>query len=1313
MASNNVIRIPESEKAFEDRIAILFACVVNDENLKGVAARGKKQDGLDLIGTRDRDPTQPVGIQCKLKTKQAKLLASEAERDIRQALSIEPALAEIYVATTAEDDIELDKLALRLRQEQLLLGRKVTIDIWGWTELQRRIRRYAEALQAFDPDYSASTNQIIAIGKETLTTVQSGFGQMDANHAEVMGALHSLMAGVADPGKGLAVEKLLDEQVDEYRHLLNTGKPKTALDLLKRMEARLPETASGAIRSRIQANIGFAHMRLGDEAASATALLQAYDLNQTDAKAKANRILALIFRQQPELAIDEAKAVLLADPSNAAAGAYAYQAALSVNGFDPDDFVPSPLLTDENVAINRTNLLRSRDHPTWRLACRTLFEDHPDSEMAKRFAAEALLDEAYEHRKQLSKLTHVERREMLRRGALLLQEHWDVVRQFENADEEPWLSVGINLITAYRALQDVDSAKRTIAQAEAISAADPALLTASAQFDVICNKPDVAIEKIMPLEDDPHRTLVLAMAYADLDRWQDLVDLLTPERRQAVREIDRRLIDMVLARARIELGVTPDPDAELTALIEQWPDDVTILIAAAGIAADRRLSSADNRIVTAEGALDQLTLFNDRATLAQIALRRDDYALMARVLDGFVDTTEASEPLMWLALAFANAPLRPRSHEFFEQLPSDILETAAFSRLAAAVEMRRGLLPKAESYLRRAVAEDPTDIRATLMLIDALRRQDKADEARTIIRAVDENVVIGSDFERIQLAMQLRESGESARSLSLGYEVASNARDNEAVVSVYPNLILLNNAVGEVIGNGTTIAPGDWFELEGIDCQDVSGLIQDTSTPEVTSYAPTQTLAKAILGRKVGDEVVISPGLGADRRYRVKTIRHRYIWLLNDIMASHATRFPEATSMGEMSVKDGDIEPVFDIIRKGDEHNKAILATYVQLMPPLQALARANNKSVLEIAEIIVAQGGEIQTCAGVIEERSEAERFVRKAQQKGAALDTLTAWIAYQLELLPALQRFFGRLGISQATFDELLSNRSRAEANRGQEYMTLGLEGDQKVRTVHSTEETEARIEIFTKAVESIKKHCEILPIDGNDDLANSKLEHVGLIANLLEPQHLAMQHKLLLISDDMYQRLLGLRFGQRRMAWLQIVSEVLMKKGEITREQYARVVGLLAGRKHNHLSLDARVLIDLVQMDERTGSKLYDAAIEFIACPNADMRTHIAAVASFMHQVWGSQLPSWKAGNAVSKLLSRLVARDAERWNITLSSLYNLLSISGQTIVGQHDLARSYLLGWISGHFLTPELDRRAQKARRARGGGRREGRRSPLR
>jgi tetratricopeptide (TPR) repeat protein len=324
--SSTIITIPATDRDFEEKCVPLFAGILNDPNVKTFGARGMNQSGIDLIGRRDQDPGKPAGIQCKLKTKGHKLSAAEVRGDVRAALTITPALVELYVVTTASDDPALDRLALELSQEQRQLGRTINVQIWGWETLQQRIRADQKALNAFDPGHSPATDRLLQLGTETLALGTNAATQFAVLLAEVR-SIKAIPPLPVDTARSAIFESHLDRQIDEYRDIAQTGKPKTALQLLGKLESQLPESVSAALRARVRANIGIALLKLGEEERAGRLLIEAYTLNPEDPKAIANHVLGQLLTGGIEAGLAFARDAITADPSNAGVAAFIFRGA--------------------------------------------------------------------------------------------------------------------------------------------------------------------------------------------------------------------------------------------------------------------------------------------------------------------------------------------------------------------------------------------------------------------------------------------------------------------------------------------------------------------------------------------------------------------------------------------------------------------------------------------------------------------------------------------------------------------------------------------------------------------------------------------------------------------------------------------------------------------------------------------------------------------------------------------------------------------------------------------------------------------------
>src|SRR5271166_1111065 len=180
------IRMPANETEFEKNCVILFRDLLKDPNAKRFGTRGQRQHGIDILGRRDRDARQIVGVQCKLKSGRSLLKLKELRAEITAALAYVPALSEYYVVATSKDDTKLAQYAIQVMQQQEAVGRKIHIEVWGWDTLQERIDQSESAKQAFDPGFSpsiASQNQKL----DALVAGQQATGSQVAALARSLG----------------------------------------------------------------------------------------------------------------------------------------------------------------------------------------------------------------------------------------------------------------------------------------------------------------------------------------------------------------------------------------------------------------------------------------------------------------------------------------------------------------------------------------------------------------------------------------------------------------------------------------------------------------------------------------------------------------------------------------------------------------------------------------------------------------------------------------------------------------------------------------------------------------------------------------------------------------------------------------------------------------------------------------------------------------------------------------------------------------------------------------------------------------------
>jgi hypothetical protein len=257
----------------------------------------------------------------------------------------------------------------------------------------------------------------------------------------------------------------------------------------------------------------------------------------------------------------------------------------------------------------------------------------------------------------------------------------------------------------------------------------------------------------------------------------------------------------------------------------------------------------------------------------------------------------------------------------------------------------------------------------------------------------------------------------------------------------------------------------------------------------------------------------------------------------------------------------------------------------------------------------------------------------------------------------------------------------RAKEEMHVGREYMTVGYQGDQAVRQVHTPDDTERRVGMFSATLNALRATCEVLPVEGTDDPELAQLLHREVVESILDPLLVAKQTGRLLVSEDLHLRQLAASQGFAQGAWLQAAAKAMLAEDALDLTSYALCVARLASLRHGHVSLDSEVLLEMLGHEQ--SQVLIEAAAEYIGGPRAEIVSHAYVVAGFMNRAWGSGAPSWRVGAAASVLIARLISRRDDWWE-TLELLMRMYAqASGPA--SRPDQSRAYLRDWVRGHFL----------------------------
>jgi len=310
---------PKNWQDFERNARVLFECILNDIHVQNNGRVGQPQHGVDIFGRRNGEGTKWVGVQCKGKDADygGQVTEKEMRSEVEKSRQFTPAISDFILITTAPVDAAIQAAARTITEEREQEGNPLSVSVWGWGELESRICQYPRALQAFHPDATPYTGQILKNTGDLNKKADEHSDALKMILQAVQGIQQSVTVDTTSSGLEL-FDKSLHAEIDDYRNLLLDGRPLTALKLLENLKERIWGAASDRIKFRIITNIGSAKLLISKEKENEAIehFLEAIKYQPEEKIALANVVLAYLLKGEESKAIEAAKIALEKDHGN-------------------------------------------------------------------------------------------------------------------------------------------------------------------------------------------------------------------------------------------------------------------------------------------------------------------------------------------------------------------------------------------------------------------------------------------------------------------------------------------------------------------------------------------------------------------------------------------------------------------------------------------------------------------------------------------------------------------------------------------------------------------------------------------------------------------------------------------------------------------------------------------------------------------------------------------------------------------------------------------------------------------------------------
>jgi transcription elongation GreA/GreB family factor len=501
------------------------------------------------------------------------------------------------------------------------------------------------------------------------------------------------------------------------------------------------------------------------------------------------------------------------------------------------------------------------------------------------------------------------------------------------------------------------------------------------------------------------------------------------------------------------------------------------------------------------------------------------------------------------------------------EVEARVLETTG--ELAAARALRVGL-SKVE----------PKNVAHRLALAVIDYRRERPDDARTAIDYISLND-LRNDPERLMAVAQLRAQLKMPDAIRFAYEARRAGFGSAETHLAYIGLFLRRDKAQDDALQKNVVEADCTVDLR--DQNGASKVFTITDDPDLSrgEVAPGDPLARLLIGRRVGDQIVAKEGPLETLRYEVTNVRSKYVAAFQDSLLNFSTWFSGHDGFYRITVEGDDYSKVFFTVDQRNALANQVRDMYLSGNLTVGAMAHLLGTTQFVVWSGLVAErDGRLIADSG---SRNElAQSLEGLANSPAVVLDSIALFTLSHLGIREHLTKLSSNLMVAQAVVDEI---RESIDAElRWKGAGSMGKAGDRYVMQDFSDEFIDARVRFLKAIQEFIGSKTTIVGASAAVDLGTARFEEMhellgkGAIASIFA----AKDNNAVLISDDLKLREVARNGWNVSGIGTQALLMFLRRDGTLSEDEYHQHVGTLAIANYHFMLFDAPTLVWAIESD-----------------------------------------------------------------------------------------------------------------------------------
>lgn len=1275
---------------FEDMLLDLFRAEWKDPHTQKHGRSGQSQNGVDVFGQPDQKDKW-AGVQAKKKDRLAAstVTARELVSEVNKAQKFTPKLSEFILATTGKRDKNIQERARSLTEAHQKEG-LFRVHVYSWEDIEDLLHKHLDVCRRWYPDLFPKDELVEAVDRierAQMVTIASLTQQ-----------LNTLTSSITASGAGS--QEVYQIAIDQAIALLDQFKPKTALAQLQALREKAWDGADQITKWKIVTNIGAAKYQLSEDEEAAWLLIEAAEYNQDDEKALCNLALGCLLLDDLSKAEQYIGTVLQKNPANERAYTLKVRL-LSLRNEDFDTIVeqiPEEFRSSQEIAGALGDAAGKYGNLQ---KCQYWYEiayksKDPSPGVAVAYASSMLLSIAEDKLVLITGAVTINQKTQLENIIAIYSAAYTKLADSEQMAFK--LECVFNRGVAWRLVGNYENAAKDFDLASELEPENDKFIFYRAELALVSGKQDVAmslLENIQGSKAYPAAPL-LAEVYKEKGDYtkgrEVLIQYLENDSPAAFRDqACRLLIELLISSEQFD-----EAEKESAVLIVANPENVLNVVIRAGVLkAVGKEKEAQEQLAAARRLVHEDAPFINILALADQYFAHQDCENAIPLYEMFADISVNNYITRNLLTCYYRSGKEKEALNICTILRQNYGALKIITEIEVQIYERIGNLEKAKEVCAEYLNRHPNELSVQIRLARIHFLQQNFEELDSFLK-LPHPLADASLDDRIRLSYLLSSRGFGQQALDIMYEARrtffheSEAHTQYIAIFFETEQELDRLLQVENVAENTAVLVQEhrggsrWYIIE--DRQDV-----DIRKDELSLTHP---LAKRLLGKKVGDRVVISEGL-QKKEGTIQEVKSKYVDALHKSAAMFESYFPDAQGFSLLNltmVSNPDAEgkvdftPLFDMVDRQHQHLTQVLALYKAGQLTIGAVAELLHKNPIEAWGLLINEPDIGVRCAiGDPQELTDV-RTVLTTEHPRFVADITTLMTLHGLEVANKVVELFGKIAIAQSTIDQLTDLITRRKSIGARGYMTVGKEGEAYVKEEITAEQIQKNTAYLQAVFEWVQHNCEVIACEEALTLASGQWQNLYDLfgADAIDSVLLAKQEKRVFVSEDERLRNFAKNSYGVDGAWTQALLEQLLSKGKLDASTYQKLVIKLINSNYHYIRITVETLEEAAKQAAWKPDRQFEKVAGILSGGNSDDLSAVTVASDFIFKLYTQQLFLADPSILLFAILD-LLFKSRERTSTLLAQLLNHIRSRFVWLPAQQAEIVQLILSWARSKVL----------------------------